>query len=445
MILGHGVPVLGDPHYVTFGIIFAALWPQTAYCMILYLTGLTSLNSEQIEAARMEGAKGWTHAVARDPAAVAADHLHGDCRDHHRRVAKLRPDRGDERRRSVRKLDRARLLHVRPGDQVLPQGYSAAIAVVLFAIMIVYIVYPFAQHAARPSDNSGVRSCFQFPLPSGSRLTERCTKLSLPIALLIWLLPMIAVIVTSIRSSDELVEGNYWGWPKHFALIDNYSDGADETPMLHYYVEQRADHGAVGDRFDRAGVHGGFRVGDLSVPGQYRRCSRRLSPGNFVPIQILMIPVRDLSLQFGIFNTVGALILFHVSFQTGFCALFLRNFIKQLPFELVEAARMEGANEWTVFFRIVLPLIRPALAALGILVFTFVWNDYFWALCLTTRRRGRAYHRGRRGAQGSVDDSVESGRGGSMLAALPSVHDVLRDAEAFRRRADIRRKQGLGQ
>src|SRR5471032_2832713 len=60
MILGHGVPVLGDPHYVTFGIIFAALWPQTAYCMILYLTGLTSLNSEQIEAARMEGAKGWT-------------------------------------------------------------------------------------------------------------------------------------------------------------------------------------------------------------------------------------------------------------------------------------------------------------------------------------------------------------------------------------------------
>ena len=60
LILGHGVPVLGDARYVTFGIIFAALWPQTAYCMILYLTGLTSLNSEQIEAARMEGAKGWT-------------------------------------------------------------------------------------------------------------------------------------------------------------------------------------------------------------------------------------------------------------------------------------------------------------------------------------------------------------------------------------------------
>ena len=54
-----------------------------------------------------------------------------------------------------------------------------------------------------------------------------------------------------------------------------------------------------------------------------------------------MIPVRDLSLRLGVFNTVEALILFHVAFQTGFCTLFLRNFIKQLPFELIEAARIE--------------------------------------------------------------------------------------------------------
>jgi multiple sugar transport system permease protein len=53
------VPVLGDARYATFGIIFAALWPQTAYCMILFLTGLTALNN-QVEAARMEGAKGWS-------------------------------------------------------------------------------------------------------------------------------------------------------------------------------------------------------------------------------------------------------------------------------------------------------------------------------------------------------------------------------------------------
>jgi len=141
VILGHGVPVLGDARYATFGIIFAALWPQTAYCMILYLTGLTSLNSEQIEAARMEGAKGWTmlwYVI----------------------LPQLRPTTfmaivvtviG-----ALRSFD---LISVMTGggpyesstvlayymyDQAIKYyhlGYSAAIAVVLFAIMMVYIVY----------------------------------------------------------------------------------------------------------------------------------------------------------------------------------------------------------------------------------------------------------------------------------------------------------------
>ncbi|QDQ80151.1 sugar ABC transporter permease [Paraburkholderia megapolitana] len=141
LILGHGIPVLGDPRYVSFGIIFAALWPQTAYCMILYLTGLTTLNAEQLEAARMEGAKGW--AMLR-----------------HVVLPQLRPTTfmaivvtiiG-----ALRSFD---LIAVMSGggpfesstvlayymyDQAIKYyriGYSAAIAVVLFAIMMVYIVY----------------------------------------------------------------------------------------------------------------------------------------------------------------------------------------------------------------------------------------------------------------------------------------------------------------
>jgi multiple sugar transport system permease protein len=68
-----------------------------------------------------------------------------------------------------------------------------------------------------------------------------------------------------------------------------------------------------------------------------------------------MLPVRNPTLKFGLFDTITGLVLFHVAFQTGFCALFLRNFIKQLPFELTEAARVEGASQWTVFSKVVLP------------------------------------------------------------------------------------------
>jgi hypothetical protein len=57
----------------------------------------------------------------------------------------------------------------------------------------------------------------------------------------------------------------------------------------------------------------------------------------------------------------------------------MRNFIRALPYELIEAARVEGVAEWRIFWFIVLPLMRPAIAALSVLIFTFIWNDYFWA------------------------------------------------------------------
>jgi multiple sugar transport system permease protein len=222
-------------------------------------------------------------------------------------------------------------------------------------------------------------------------------KASLPLALLVWLLPMLAVLVTSIRSSDELSQGDYWTFPKHFALLDNYGAALTQTPMLHYFANSvlitvPSVLGAI-----LLASMAGFALATYRFRGNIVVLFTFVA-GNFVPVQILMIPVRDMALKVGLFNTVWALIIFHIAFQTGFCTLFLRNFIKQLPFELIEAARVEGASEWTIYARIVLPLIRPALAALGILVFTFVWNDYFWALCLSQwaspRSRGNGRPRG---------------------------------------------------
>ena len=261
---------------------------------------------------------------------------------------------------------------------------------------------------------------YPMPIAKWKPISRRLYKLSLPVALLIWLLPMIAVLVTSIRSSDELSEGNYWGWPKHFAMWDNYRDALTTSPMLHYFwnsvlITVPAVVGSIA-----LASMAGFALAIYRFRGNTTLFATFVA-GNFVPVQVLMIPVRDLSLKLGLFNTVGALILFHVSFQTGFCALFLRNFIKQLPFELIEAARIEGANEWTVFFRIVLPLIRPALAALAILVFTFVWNDYFWALCLTTGDEAAPITVGVAALKGQWTTAWNLVSAGSILAALPSV------------------------
>jgi multiple sugar transport system permease protein len=96
-----------------------------------------------------------------------------------------------------------------------------------------------------------------------------------------------------------------------------------------------------------------------------------------------MVPVRDLSLSLGLYNSVWGLVVFHIAFQTGFCTFFMRNFIRALPYELIEAARVEGVSEFKIFWYIVVPLMRPAMAALSVLIFTFIWNDYFWAIVLT--------------------------------------------------------------
>jgi multiple sugar transport system permease protein len=141
LLLGHGVPVLGDPRYVTFGIIFAALWPQTAYCMILFLTGLTSINVDQVEAARMEGAKGWSmlrYVILPQLRSTTFMAFVVTI------IGALRSFDLISVMSSGGPFESSTVLAYYTYDQAIKyyrQGYSAAIAVTLFAIMLIYIVY----------------------------------------------------------------------------------------------------------------------------------------------------------------------------------------------------------------------------------------------------------------------------------------------------------------
>ena len=99
--------------------------------------------------------------------------------------------------------------------------------------------------------------------------------------------------------------------------------------------------------------------------------------GNFVPFQILMVPVRDLTLDIGLYEQRRGWCCFISRSRPGSARCSCATFIRALPFELIEAARVEGIAEWRIFWYVVLPLMKPALAALAVLIFTFIWNDYF--------------------------------------------------------------------
>ena len=141
VIVGHGIPVLGDEHYATFGVIAAALWPQIPFCMLLYLTNLTGINPEVIEAGRMEGATGWAllwHVVLPQlrPATFMSVVL--------TIIGALRSFDLIAVMTGGGPFDSSTVLAYFMYDQAIKYfryGYSAAIAVVLFLIMLVFIVY----------------------------------------------------------------------------------------------------------------------------------------------------------------------------------------------------------------------------------------------------------------------------------------------------------------
>ncbi|MBF2760185.1 MAG: carbohydrate ABC transporter permease [Ectothiorhodospiraceae bacterium AqS1] len=258
------------------------------------------------------------------------------------------------------------------------------------------------------------------PIEQASPPARWAYKILLPIALIVWLLPLLAVALTSVRSAGDIISGNYWGWPSSFDMLENYTAIFQNTPIGQYLLNS-------------------FKVTIPTVIGSvalscmtgfalavYRFKANLLVffmfvAGNFIPFQILMVPVRDLTLQFGMYNSVAGLVMFHVAFQTGFCTLFMRNFIRTLPKELIEAARVEGVSEFRIFRYIVVPLMKPAIAALSVLIFTFIWNDYFWATVLTQGAESQPITAGLYSLNGQWLAAWHLVSAGSIVAALPPV------------------------
>jgi multiple sugar transport system permease protein len=260
---------------------------------------------------------------------------------------------------------------------------------------------------------------FPRPIEQTSPRTQLLYKIALPLALILWLLPLIGVAVTSVKPSSDLAAGNYFGLPSYLAF-SNYADVFRNSPIAGYILNSF--------KVTIPTVIGTVTLATMTgfALGIYKFRSNLLIffifvAGNFIPFQILMVPVRQMTLGLGLYNTTTGLALFHIAFQTGFCTLFMRNFIRALPRELIEAARVEGVSEIRIFWFIVLPLMRPAISALSVLVFTFIWNDYFWATVLTTGAETQPVTAGLYSLNGQWVAQWQLVSAGSIVAALPPV------------------------
>ncbi len=258
------------------------------------------------------------------------------------------------------------------------------------------------------------------PLPDDRPTLRFAYAALVALVMVLWLLPLLAVMLTATRSYEEIMAGNYWGPIRDFSLWENIATVFGSTAMTRYFLNSLLITVPTVLLVLILSTLAGFVLSRYRFPGATVIFALFIG-GNFLPAQIMMIPVRDLMVRFGLYDTHLALIVFHTAFQTGFATLFMRNFIAALPSELFQAARAEGASPAQILWHVVLPLMRPALAALAILMFTFVWNDYFWSVVLTQSDAVKPVTAGLNNLRGQWTTAWNLVAAGTLFIAIPPV------------------------
>ncbi|MFE2010099.1 carbohydrate ABC transporter permease [Streptomyces sp. NPDC059491] len=206
-------------------------------------------------------------------------------------------------------------------------------------------------------------------------------RVFLVLAGLFWLLPTVGLLVSSLRSPADIAADGWW---QVFT--------APARLTTENYAHLLANGTITGSLLSTVlitvpatllvlvlGSFAGYAFAWLEFPGRdwwFLGVVALL----VVPVQVALVPVSKLFGAVGLFETTLGVVLFHTAFGLPFAIFLLRNFFAEIPRELLEAARLDGAGEIRLFARVVLPLGGPAIASLGIFQFLWVWNDMLIAL-----------------------------------------------------------------
>ncbi len=207
---------------------------------------------------------------------------------------------------------------------------------------------------------------------------------------LVWLFPILWTFYTALRPFGDTAHNGYVSLPESLSL-DNFVTAWNQGRMSVFFRNTAiiaipavllvlwisSMLGYIFSRFS-------FR---LNLP-----LLMMFTAGNLLPPQVIIVPLYRIYLALPLprllsdnglmYDSFFGIILINVVFQTGFGTFVLSNYMRTISRELTEAALVDGASLWTTYRKIVLPLCRPALAALAVLEFTFIYNDFFWALML---------------------------------------------------------------
>jgi alpha-glucoside transport system permease protein len=219
-----------------------------------------------------------------------------------------------------------------------------------------------------------------------NRVGGGVVQVGLIIIALFWLLPTFGLFVASLRSETDNSSGGWW---KIFTApaqltFGNYRDLLKNDTITSAFVNTLLITVPATILVVVVAALAAYAFAWIEFPG--RDWLFLLVIGLLVvPVQVGFIPVAKLFGDLGIFGTIPGVVLFHTAFGLPFAIFLLRNYFAGIPRDLLEAARMDGGTEWTIFMRVIMPLGGPAIASLTIFQFLWVWNDLLVALIFANR------------------------------------------------------------
>lgn len=267
----------------------------------------------------------------------------------------------------------------------------------------------------------------EYLLPAGFEMPRRrLSRKRLAIAMfaaicaVTWLVPFYYLLVSIFKSTTEYARGDPLSLPVGMApFFDNVATAWTQAKMGDALVNS-ALYGSVG-----AGLAvflsamAAYALSRLNVSGKAAWFAL-IFMGTIFPFQMYLIPLFLGYQTLGILNTREGMLLLYVSICIPFPTLVLKNHMSQIPFEMDEAARMDGASEFRNFISIVLPNSVGSLVALFLLQFTWVWNDLLFSMVLGNRPETRSIMNALQVFQGNYNATGPNvALTASLLASIP--------------------------
>ena len=249
------------------------------------------------------------------------------------------------------------------------------------------------------------------------------------VILVVYAAPMIGVILTSLQSNAEIAARGVWHIPENASLA-NFQDVIANTPLARYLLNSFL----VTIPATLFSVMGGVLLG--YVFSQFRFPLAELLflgviAGMFFPPQAMLIPlfrlfnapieIAGFQVLPVLYDTIYPMIIIHVALGLAITTMIMRNFMTALPSGLREAAIVDGAGEWSVLGRVILPLTLPALAVLSTLQFTWIWNDFLWPLVLTRSEEAKTVMAGINALRGQYSVAWANQAAMAVVASIPTI------------------------